>query len=317
MDAGSDRCFHVLVLRVCYYLETHRDPRQVARLVGRLRSSSPDAVVLVQHDSSGEPLDVASIRHAGADRVLLSPGGYGTYAHVDRYLGALAELLADGVDFDWACNLSGQDYPVTPLAQIERELTQTGAAALLETFRLDSPGSHWSPRRVHTRYDFRYARPGRPSDRIYDLLRPLAVVNRLQPWVRFSPAYGAVGVRRRYPFADDLPLHGGSFFGCLSVAAVEHLLAFSRDRPDFVAWAKASLAPEEVVVQTVLQARGDLVVQAGNRRFYDFTTSRGNHPRLLDLGDLDRLLSSDAWFARKVAAGSPLLDALDAHLSAV
>ena len=83
-------------------------------------------VVLVGHDAAGEPLNVPRLQAMGNVHVLTQKGGYGDFSHVDRYLEAAGWLDANGVDYEWLENLSGQCYPLRPIAQIEHELTVIG-----------------------------------------------------------------------------------------------------------------------------------------------------------------------------------------------
>ena len=104
---------------VVYLLQTHTRPAQVARLVQVITESSPDAVVLISHDEAGPALDVGGLRALGNVHVVLEHGGYGDFTHVDRYLAAVDWLDANGIDYDWLENLTGQDYPLRPIAEIE------------------------------------------------------------------------------------------------------------------------------------------------------------------------------------------------------
>ena len=136
--------------------------------------------------SAAPPLVASDL--AGSDAVLLtSPGGYGGFTHVDRYLTAVRHLMSIGEDFDWFCNISGQDYPVTHLGTVEHELASTPYDAMLDLFPVLSPESHWSRRQAVTRYHYRYRSVGTPSDRFYARTRWLAGINRVQPWRRICP----------------------------------------------------------------------------------------------------------------------------------
>ncbi len=46
---------------VCYFIQSHRDPEQIYRLVRTLHRGSPTAVVVVQHNPAGCALDFAPI----------------------------------------------------------------------------------------------------------------------------------------------------------------------------------------------------------------------------------------------------------------
>src|SRR6201996_9318729 len=195
---------------VAYFLQTHTRPAQVARLVKVITEGNPSAVVLISHDVAGPALNVPALEALGNVHVLLHRGGYGDFTHLDRYFAAVDWLEAHGVDYDWLENLSGQDYPLRPIAEIENRLDTTS----FDGFLLDSPGfpgrgppdapqgaASWyrlcPPFDASMRYDYQHWRVGKASDAMERLMHPLMALNLLQPWVRVSNSYATVGIRRR------------------------------------------------------------------------------------------------------------------------
>jgi hypothetical protein len=234
--------------------------------------------------------------------LLLSSGGYGDFSHIARYLEAVELIRDSGVDVDWVVNVSGQDYPVVHLAQIEAERSATAADALIESWPLFSPDAHWTARNIRTRYEYRHHRVAALAGRS-SWAKLLRGVNAVQPWIRVNTHYGSIGVKRRPPFDESLVLFGGSFFGNLSWRAVEAVLAFVKREPAVVEWLQHVLAPEEIFFQTVLENTPGITLDRDCRRYFDFSRTRENHPAVLRHSDLDAVLSSDAWFARKVELG--------------
>src|SRR6201986_1860047 len=184
---------------VVYFLQTHTRPAQVARLVQVLTEGSPDAVVLISHDEAGPALDEGPLRAPGNGHVLLARGGYGDFSHVDRYLAAVDWLDANGIDYDWLENLTGQDYPLRPIAEIEDAL----AATDYDGFLLYSPvspdrvparapqgaGSSYVPVRAVDaimRHDYRHWRFGGPTPAKQKWLGPFMVINFVQPLIRLG-----------------------------------------------------------------------------------------------------------------------------------
>ncbi len=306
---------------VAYHLETHRNPRQVERLVRTLFRWAPDAVVVINHDERSAPLDVPALTKLGAV-VHHAPGGYSDMSHARRWLHTVDWLMDEGVEFDWLSNLSGQDYPLRPLGQIHAELGASTAHAYLEMFEVFDPSSTpWGLARGNTRYNFQHRRMCRLNQGQMTLLRPLQVVNRLQPWFRMTTATGLTfGMRAAAPWGEELTLYGGSFFTTLSRPAIDHVRTFAKSEPEVMEFLGGALAPAEVFFQTALGwNRGDLRIVNDCRRFFDFSNTRFNHPRTLVSADLDRVLGSGKDFARKFdhETDSGTLDAIDAHLERV
>src|SRR5690606_16096240 len=255
--------------RVCYQVHSHHLPGQVERLVRGLVDAGTDAVVLVNHDERGPELPRALDRLDGV-HVLRARGGYGDLSHVDRWMAAVRWLEAHGVDYDWMVTLSGQDYPLRPIGQLEKELAESGADGFLEHFAAFSADCPWPTRRVRTRYYFRHARlPAlpRPARR---LMRLASGLNLLQPAVRVNAAFGSVGVRTPTPYGPGFALWGGSFFTSLRRPCVDHLYAFYRTKPAVMRYFRGTLAPEEVFFQTVLVAADRFRLVNDPLRYFDF-----------------------------------------------
>jgi O-antigen/teichoic acid export membrane protein len=316
--------------RVVYYLQTHSRPAQVTRLVQVITAGSPDAVVLISHDAAGAPLDTTAMQALGNVHVLLEQGGYGDFSHLDRYLAAVDWLDDHGVDYDWLENLTGQDYPLRPVAEIEGILAATESDGYLQYAPVfpdrlpdgaDRGAAGWfspcGPFDAAMRYDCRHWRLGRPSAAKRRLLRPLAAVNLVQPWVRVSSAYASVGVRRRRtPFGPGFHCYGGSFFCTLRASAARYARDYARANPAAVAFFRQALGPEEVFLQSVLVSSGRFRFNPDSVRYIDWTGSKFNHPKLLGTEDLGKMLASGAHWARKLDLedGTGLFDLLDQRI---
>ena len=87
--------------------------------------------MLVRHDPRGERLPREEIEAAGGepveDRIKSRWGGW---SHLRLILACLREAVARH-DPDWVLVLSGQDYPLRPLADIEADLDDSPADARL------------------------------------------------------------------------------------------------------------------------------------------------------------------------------------------
>lgn len=313
--------------RFCYYLQTHRAPGQVTRLVELIKEGSPDSVVLISHDASAPPLDIQRLEALPGVHVLIEPGGYGDFSHLDRYFAAIDWLDANGVDYDWLENITGQDYPLRPLARIERDLASAGVDGYLlyaPVFSGDGPAGEdqgaapgfrlCAPGDADTRYRYRHWRFGRPTPAKQRWLRPLMALNLVQPWIRVSLAFSSIGVRRRKTaFGDGFTCYGGWFFCTLSAPCARYARDFARDNPDMVEFFRTLLAPEEVFLQTVLVNSGKFRFEPDAKRYIDLHDSRNNHSNTLGTADLEAMLASGANWARKFdgAHDAGVLDVLD------
>lgn len=314
-------------VRVCYYLQTHTRPEQVTRLVEVIKDGSPSSVVLISHDAARPPLDIARLKTMPGVHVFTEPGGYGDFSHLDRYFAAVDWLDAHGVEFDWLENITGQDYPLRPIAEIEDTLAHSAVDGYLlytpvfpdRTPRSADQGAAprfrlCAPFDAAMRYQYRSWWFGKPTPAKQRWLRPLMALNLVQPWVRLSLGYSTIGVRRRNTlFNDEFICYGGWFFCTLSARCVRYAREFARDNPDIVAFFRTLLAPEEVFLQTVLVNSGLFRFEPDAKRYIDLSTSRNNHSSILGVADLDAMLASGAHWARKFdpAHDAEVLDILD------
>jgi hypothetical protein len=298
-------------VRVVYYLQTHTRPAQVNRLVELIKAGSPDSVVLISHDASRPPLDVARLEAMPGVKVFTEEGGYGDFSHLDRYFAAIDWLDANGIEFDWLENISGQDYPLRPIAEIERTLAETSVdgymfyAPVFPDLTPDGADAGagkalCAPWDAAMRYQYRHWWVGKPTLTKQRWLRPLMTLNLVQPWARLSLAFSTIGLRRRRTlFSDEFICYGGWFFCTLSAASVHYARDFARDNPEAVAFFRTLLAPEEVFLQSVLVNSGKFSFEPDSKRYIDMTGSRNNHSRTLGTADLDAMLASGAHWARK------------------
>lgn len=317
-------------IRMCYYLQTHNRSAQVTRLVEVLKEGSPNAIVLVSHDIDGPPLDVARLEALPGVHVFLEKGGYGDFTHIARYFAAIDWLDENGIEYDWLENFSGQDYPIRPLAEIERNIAKLGADGY-DGFMLYTPVfQHKAPRDIDWgagpefkldtklgaswRYLYRNWRFGKVTPRKQLWLKPLMGIDLLQPWVMIDLAFCAVGVRRRrLPLPDGWTLYGGWFFTTLSKRAVRYVREYARNNPEMMEYYRTVSAPEEIFLQTTLINSGKFRFVPDSRHYIDFSVTKNGHPRTLDLSDVDKLKASDAHWARKfdIDRGTELFDVID------
>lgn len=299
---------------VAYYLQTHYRPAQVERLVEVITEGSPGAVVLVGHDIAGQPLNVPRLQAMGNVHVLPQRGGYGNFTHVDRYVEAADWLDDNGVDYDWLENLSGQCYPLRPIAEIENALATLDTDGLLlyspvfperVPASADQGAAAWyrlvRPFDARMRYDYRHWQLGRPSDSKERLTRPLMLLNFVQRWVQVSNSYFAVGVRRRRTvFGPEFNCYGGSFFCTLRADCVRYVSDYVKSNPDAVGYFRHVLAPEEVFLQSVLVNSGKFSFTVDNKRYIDWSGGRYCHPKTLGAEDAAAIQASGAHWARKL-----------------
>ncbi|GAA6614598.1 beta-1,6-N-acetylglucosaminyltransferase [Scytonema sp. NUACC26] len=309
-------------MRVCYLIQSHKNPEQIYRLVNTIKKTSPESIIIVSHDFSSSQLDEKQLNHLPEVYLVSGLGGRGNFSIIEGYLNAIDWLFKNKIEFDWLTNLSGQDYPTQHLSEINNFLSNTYYEGFLEYFKVFSTESHWSLREGYTRYLYKYHKIkfiAQLPDRVKDWLAPIKIINYVQPFLRINIAFGMIGLKRKPIFKENLVCYGGSFFCTLSKKCIEYLYNFSKSNRNIIDYYQEVNVPEESFLQTVL-INSHLFKLCNDNKFYiDFTGTRNGRPRLLSTEDYASIVKSDTYFARKfdLDKDRQILDLLDNRILSV
>jgi Core-2/I-Branching enzyme len=286
---------------VAYVVLSHRNPGQVLRLVRALKEG-PAGRVLVRHDPRGPELDRAELEQAGGepieDDIVVEWAGW---SYLELMLSCLRETR-ERHDPDWVLILSGQDYPLRPLAEVEATLEaaqidgRLGAVREVERHR-PPPGEDEFFLRCRYRH---YSRPRAIGD-LPRALRGLAYTRELPP---------LIGLRRLA--RPPLEYHASADWITLGRRALATTLAAAEDRRLMRHFRHVAIPSESFFASVLLSDRA-LTIERDHRRFSPFPYEGAPHPETLTTEDQDRLFASGADFARKFDSevDSGILDLLD------
>jgi hypothetical protein len=297
------------IVRTAYLIVSHRGPDQVLRLVRTLREG-PGAHVLVRHDQRRSRLDPGELERAGGclhlDDLTVE---WGSWTYLRMLIGGLERIEAE-VDPDWTLVISGQDYPLRPLAEIESRLAAAehdaflGVAWELETERTPPPPAG----DFFRRYAYAHMPLPHRTPRLPGRLAPVAYRRDLPP-----PLRPRLGVRRlRLPFGPNRRCWVSTDWPVLGRRALHAVLRAAREERALMRHYRHTVVPSESFFATVLMNDPALRVSLGDRRLTSFAPG-SPHPDVLRVADLDRLRDSGAHFARKFDAevDAAVLDRLD------
>ena len=279
------------------------------RLVRALREG-PRAHVYVRHDPRGRRLDPGELATAGGR--LVEDGlevEWGDWAYLRMLLAALARIRRE-LDPDWVVVISGQDYPLRPLAEVEERLAAAtddaflGGAWELPTDAVPAPPAD----DFFRRYAYRHFRVPERTPRPPGRLRPLAYLRELPP-----PLRPRLGLRSpRLPFGPNLRCWVSSDWPLLGRRALAALLDAEQEQRALMRHYRGTVAPSESFFATVLMNDGRLSVSGDDRRYVSFAPG-APRPDLLTEAHFDTLAASGAHFARKFDSDedAAVLDRLD------
>jgi hypothetical protein len=304
-------------VRVAYFVQTHRQPEHVLRLLTRLREGSPGAALVVGHCPTAPPLDaerlaaldVLHFRHARQCH-------RGYWSLLEPYFTAVELLAERGVDYDWLVYLTGADYPVQPLAKSEAELAASEWDGYMTYFPIDQPFEDGRRRQGRVRYQYRYV----DKPRLLPLLRVLRKANSWQPWFQVHLTYGPrLGRRLRHiPALRGRTVYRGSQWTTLRRVAVDKVMAAYRGEPELVRYFEGTVCSDEAFVQTVLMGEKGLRFCNDHRRCVGRVYGKDGHPQTWKLADGPALVASGCHFGRKIDpdVDAALIDYLDERLAA-
>ena len=230
---------------------------------------------------------------------------WGGWSHTAAILGLMraAATFDTGETFDYYVIMSGTDYPVRPNAELERILSTGGEFInLREGFQTDKP-----EKRVKYYWFDGFDRRSRSPKTI--LFRGIELILRL------------VTRKRRYPFDR---VFTGTVWSALSAGCVRHILDYVESHPEYVAFFRTALIPEEFFFHTIIgnspyrgQVRTSLT-------YADWSDGKASGPALITMERLDRLAPGrlvgwgskeyDPFFARKFNdASAEVVAAIDSR----
>jgi hypothetical protein len=282
-------------------------------------------VVLISHNSHAKPLPLSLVDGDPNVHVILGPGGRGDFTILNAYLAAARWLRDNKIDYDWLTNLSGQDYPVSSLADFQSELSRSSHDGFLHHFDVlkqdpqDMAPMAWAPRHGYERYYYQYAKLKNDlsmAERAA-LRGPRLAIERFTDKARIQTAYGLMIGRPadQTPFTAKLRCYAGSYWHTIRRRCVDYLLEFCETKPDVVEYFRKVLVPDESFVQTVLANHPDFRFMNDNRRYVDFRGSRLGRPKILTEGDIPQFAGQRYVLARKFEWSNrpALFDKLDGY----
>ncbi len=268
-------------MKICYLIQNHQNSEQIHRLIKTIQGSGTDNQVIISHDFSSCNLDTNSLEKNNV-KVLNGKGGRGNFSSVQSYLNAIKWLVENQIEYDWLIYLSGQDYPIKPIVEIEHFLSKTDYDGFMEYFNVFSLLSHWSIQEGHSRYLFKYQSIDflkKVPIWLKQLFTPIKLINYLQPFFRINLAYEMFGIRRKPLFNKDFLCYGGSFFSTLSRRCVEYLHTFCQKHPEVVEYYQEVCVSDESFLQTILVNSRKFNLCNDNKLYFDFSKTQNGRPQ--------------------------------------
>jgi Core-2/I-Branching enzyme len=279
-------------MKFAYLIATHQAPDQLEALLDRLLPpETPDIAVLHLDAKSALWLSQRErFAHHKSGRVFIVERPvkvfWGHHSQLEATLRMLDVALANG--FDLAHHISGSDWPVKTRAQIIADYDNERRPA-----HIDIVGPAQQDRMQNWWFDGLPLAPTSRFLRVRGRLRR----ERTQFSLRASDLLRSVGIKRSEPYGSPW-LKGWSWWSFPNdvVERVRSELRLTLDTGRL----RLTKCPDEHVIPTIVAAHfADRL--APYRRYIEWSDNASN-PNILTQRNLDAIVASDAWFARKLDA---------------
>lgn len=312
-------------MKVCYFIQTHKNPAQIYRLVRTIKKSSPHAQILIGHDFTASQLDISPLMDLEDVHLIKGKRAVrGDFSLIQPYFNAVNWLFEHQSDFEWLVYLSGQDYPTQPVSKTEEFFSKTEYDGFIRYWDVLSDQSIWGKGRAWKRYFCQYYRFPQWTQPLLKLgsqavkLRKKITFNRVRgliPDFQFFLTYGSlVGIpAKKTPFNQEFICYGGYQWHSLSRTCVQYIQDYINKNPNTINFYKKTVVPDESIVQTILVNSGLFNLCNDDKRYFDTYEQFEGHARLLTSQDYSMLTNNGFQFARKfdMQQDTTILDMLD------
>jgi hypothetical protein len=263
-----------------FVLLSHRNPKQVLRLISTLNRMFDNPRIACHHDFSQSAFHIEEV----PDNVtFVRPHiqtSWANFSVIDAAMSALRLLYEDDEAPERFVLLSGQCYPIKSADLIMATLNFGQYDAQIRYTKIDSSSKGPWSLMCNDRYCLR------------------------------SPFY---------PFSDGFYCFAGSHWFSANKRVANQLIDFHVDNAllaqhyRYLEQTKI-IAPEESYYHTILCNSEHLKIHNSDLRYTDWSRG-GSHPKTLTMDDLEKIIASPAIFARKIEADdSDVLDEIDRTL---
>ena len=261
-------------MKIAHLILAHSNPEQLERLIRALEHS--DSYIFLHIDQKAALEDYRSLflmdRVYQVERVKV---GWGAYSIVQATVNGLRAIATSGVEFGYINFLSGSDYPLKSPDEIHAFFEQQNGQNFME-FQLVMQDWKEAIGRITEYHLTDYEFAGKYF---------------VQKWInRLLPT-------RKIP--ERLVPVGRSQWMSITMDAGRYIMDYLAQHSNVVSFFKHTWAPDEMIFQTILYNSDfrDTLVN-NNLRYIEWQEGKAS-PETFREKDLEKLLASNALFARK------------------
>lgn len=289
-------------MKKAYIILAHKNLNHLQRMVSRLDDG--DSYFYIHADLKtelpGSYAELAKRSHVTLiKRISTSWGGFSL---AQATLNAMHDIKESGIHFKAISLLSGQDYPIKSNPEIDQYFEKSDYGVYMDYFTLPNY-KRWESGGTY-RYQKYFFGTGRLSLVFSQLMNLVST---------YIPA-----------FARKLPPHlipyCGSQWWTIDMYALNYIIDFIKEHPDYTEFHKFTFAPDELFFHIILLNAKDPVLKRSickdNLRYIRWEKLDNAHPEVLTPKDIEALSLTSSLFARKFEgrADEEILDMIDGQL---
>lgn len=283
-------------MKLAYIIMAHSQPQQLKRLVSILQSDTASFFIHIGKKAESTYQEAVELLRCFPN-VYFLPRRYTYWAHpslVKAAVTGLKTLVHSGVSYDYVSLLSGQDYPIKKISDIERFFEQNAGKQFINYEIVDST----NPRN--------------------QLIVPWNVTTRLEYWhFMYRNRMIYIPTKRKMPFGYTP--YVGYLWWSFSREFVEYMVNFLEEQPRYTRFFDNVYISDEFFFQTLLlnSPFKDKAVN-DDLRFADWDNPDFGVPAIFLTSDFERLQNTHHPFARKfdISRDSRILDLIDEKILA-
>ena len=296
-----------------FVILSHGAQAQLERLIQVLDDEYDSPPIACHHDFGQAPLDTSVF---GKNVAFVRPHfrtSWARFSVVEAELAAL-QLLYERTP-DWFVLLSASDYPITAGTDVRKQLAVTEFDVFLDARPVKgsstpscSTSCEPNPKLGH----FDSVANHRITRLFYTSIEIWIPIIRFRPKLRLGRYTYRPGWKVRKVY-DDWPCFYGDHWFCGNSKTAKVLLAPTSKHLLLRRHLRHRTHTDETYFHTVIMNEAGLKVCRDNKRFAEWNGG-GAHPMFLGPEQVDEMLASGAFFARKFEHDSPVLDQIDSAL---
>jgi hypothetical protein len=297
-------------MKIAYLVTAYNNPAHLHRLLQAIVTPSSAAYVHVDAKFDIEPFERNQFHgvHFVKPRVAVY---WGEFTMVEAILRLIASALGSQEQYDYLILISGTDYPIRPIPELEAFLGKNAGTQFISLVKM--PDEEVS--KPLTRLRHYKVLSGNPFAIPLKLARRALIQSGVLPAQRSFEA----ALKERQPYA-------GSTWWALTRDACRYVLDFVERETAFVRFYRNTWFPDEGMIHTII---GNSPFAPRTRRNLTYTdwSARGAHPEMINAEHVRRFIEEPAliaddrygpgevFFARKFSdASAPLIERLNAFI---